>query len=145
MPKSDNIELENRIRQVQEWIIDDYTAGDIEKQCVLKWEVSDRQARRYIAEARDRWLEDDKELIDNKRRLKVQTLKKLKRSILDRFKGTPHGIMAILRVESKIIELEGIKPATKLEIDHKNTNDEFNDMSDAELKELLKTTVKKID
>jgi hypothetical protein len=55
-------------------------------------------------------------IIDQKRKLKIQTLKKLKRSLKDNFKGTPGGIMAIIAVEKQLIKLEGLEAPTKVEI-----------------------------
>ena len=116
MPKLDKIEYEKRIRIVQEWILEDWPYGDIVQQIILKWGIEERQAKRYVAEARNRWVKDESILIGNKRKLKILSLKKLKRSLRENFKGTPEGIRAIMAVEKEIITLEGIRPAEKHEI-----------------------------
>jgi len=116
MPKLDKIEYEKRIRIVQEWILEDWPYGDIVQQIILKWGIEERQAKRYVAEARKRWVNDESILIGNKRKLKILSLKKLKRSLRESYKGTPEGIRAIMAIEKEIITLEGIRPAEKHEI-----------------------------
>lgn len=106
--KTDAVEYEKRIRLVQEWIIDDWPTVDILTQIFTKWGVQERQAKRYISEARLRWSEDNQELVDRKRSMKIVSLKKLKRSLQERFKGTPEGIRAIVAVEKEIIKLDGL-------------------------------------
>lgn len=114
--KIDNIEKEKRIRIVMEWILEDWSSVDIINNIIAKWGVSERQAQRYIKEGRTRWVAEERQVIDHKRRLKVQSLKKLKRSLDPKFKGTPQGIHAIMAVEKQIIALEQLEPARKLEL-----------------------------
>lgn len=116
MQIANQIEYEKRIRTVQEWLIEDWPYMDIISQINSKWGIEDRQAKRYVAEARDRWKKDSEEALDQKRRLKVASLKKLKRSLTDKYKGTPMGIRAVVAVEKEIITLEGLRPASKVEI-----------------------------
>lgn len=116
MPKIDKIEFEKRLRVVQEWIIEDWPSVDIISQINLKWGIEERQAKRYIAEARRRWVETEDAVVEQKRKLKIQSLKKLKRSLKETFKGTPGGIRAIISVERELIKLEGLAPATKVEV-----------------------------
>ena len=120
MPKIDKVELEKRIRIVQEWLIDDWAPIDIRAQILLKWDVEERQAKRYVALARSRWNGDEDEKVDMLRRRKIQKLQKLARTLKDAHKGTPSGMMALLKIEREIITLEGIRPATKLELTGKD-------------------------
>lgn len=122
MLKSDAIEYEKRIRTVQEWILEDWPTCDIISNINAKWAIQERQAKNYIAEARKRWLLEDDLLMGQKKKLKIASLKKLKRSLQDKYKGTPLGITAILRVEQMIITLDGLRPARRLEIAGKNGN-----------------------
>ncbi len=115
MTKVDNIEYEKRIRIVMEWILDDWRSTDIIAQIVIKWGVVERQAKRYVSEARKRWMKDESIVLEQKRKLKSESLKKLKRSLHDRYKGTPEGIRAVLMVEKELIALEGLSPAIKLQ------------------------------
>lgn len=118
--KIDKVEFERRIRAIQEWIIEEWPYQDMVTQVVNKYGVTDRQAKRYIKEARTRWVKQDQEQLENRRRLKIETLKKLKRSLNDKWKGTPAGIRAIIAVEKEIIILENIRPATKVQLTGKN-------------------------
>lgn len=116
--KIDSVEKEKRIRAVQEWIIDEWPSVDIIKQINQMWGVEERQAKRYISEAKERWMQDADKIMERKRVLKVEGLKKLKRSLTEKWKGTPAGINAIVRVEKEIIKLEGLRAPEKIEIDH---------------------------
>jgi hypothetical protein len=114
--KTDNIEYEKRIRIVQEWIIEDWPYSDIITQVKQKWQIAERQAKRYIAEARERWVKDQQDVVDSKRTLKVEGLKKLKRSLQEKYEGTPQGIFAVLSVEKELIKLEGLERPKKIEV-----------------------------
>jgi hypothetical protein len=114
--KIDKVEFERRIRTVQEWVIDEWPYQDIIAQIINKWGIEERQAKRYIKEARHRLVGQEQEVVEQKRRLKIQSLRKLKRSLIDKYKGTPGGIRAIVAVEKLIIELEGLQPAQKVEV-----------------------------
>jgi hypothetical protein len=120
MPKVDKIEYEKRIRLIQEWILEDWPSCDIITQVTVKWPVGERQAKRDIAEARKRWVSDDTAVTDHKRRLKVESLKKIKRSLLEKHKGTPAGIRALVAVEKEIISLEGLRKPVKVELTGKD-------------------------
>lgn len=120
MGKADKIEWEKRIRVVMEWIIEDWPYADIVTNIIAKWNLEERQAKRYVKAARDKWNEQENELVERKRRLKIESLKKLKRSLQEKYKGTPHGIRAVLHVEKELIKLEGLNPAMKLEVTGKD-------------------------
>lgn len=49
--KSDNIEVFNRIRIIQEWLLKGYPTTDIVQNSSLKWGVGERQAQKYIKRA----------------------------------------------------------------------------------------------
>lgn len=114
--KIDQVEKDKRIRIVQEWLLDEWPSQDIIAQVKAQWQVEDRQAKRYLADARAAWNEDEDEKVEQKRRRKIQKLQKLIRTMGRVWLGTPAGIRAIVQVEKLIIELEGLKPATKLDI-----------------------------
>ena len=145
MPKADKVEVDRRLRTVQEWIIEDIPYQDMVNQMVQKWGIEERQAKRYVREARRLWVDQEQAIIDHKRRLKVESLKKLKRSLQSQFVGTPAGMNAILRIEKEIITLEGLRPATKLELTGKNGTDLFTGKSDEELMNMLEDILSKVD
>jgi hypothetical protein len=120
MPKIDKVEFEKRIRIVQEWILEEQPYTDMVAAIKLKWSLEDRQAKKYIRQARERWVDQEQVIVDQKRRLRIEGLKKLKRSIKEPFKGTPRGMEALLKIDKEISKLEGIYPATKLEVSGKD-------------------------
>jgi hypothetical protein len=120
MPKIDKVEFEKRIRIVQEWILEDQAYTDMVNAIMAKWQLEERQAKKYIKQARERWVDQEQVIIDQKRRLRIEGLKKLKRSIKDLYKGTPRGMEALLKIDREISKLEGIYPATKLEVSGKD-------------------------
>lgn len=111
----DKIEFEKRVRMVQEWIIEDWPEADIRTNVMKTWKIGERMAYKYITEARKRWAGENQKELDEKRRLRVESLKKLKRSLKDQYKGSPAGIFAILAVDKEIIKLEGLDPAIKVQ------------------------------
>ena len=120
MPKIDEIEKEKRLRLVHDWLIDDWESWRIIAEIKTLWNIDDRQAKRYIADARDRWKDEEAEVIKQKRKRKVLKLQKMSRSLEKSYKGTPSGIRALLAVEKVIIELESLRPATKVELSGKD-------------------------
>ncbi len=118
--QADKIEKTRRVRIVMEWILEDWPSVDIVAKCVSMWGISDRQAKRYISDARKQWVKEESAHIEQKRRMKIAKLNRLKRSLKDQWKGTPAGITAVLRVEKQIDELEGYKPARKIQVSGKD-------------------------
>jgi len=112
----DSVEKAKRLRIIQEWLIDDWSVSDVKAEIIRRWELSDPQARKYIYEARDTFNKKEDVPIENKRIRKIETLKKLKRSLKAEYAGTPKGINAILNVEKEIIRLEGLEPTKKVDI-----------------------------
>lgn len=113
---STTIQTEQRIFTVMGWIIDGVQDYLIFRQARTNWGISDRQTRRYIAEAYKRWKTDEEISIEEKRHAKIAELKQLKRSMREQFLGTPEGIRAIMSVEKEIIRLENITPPRRVEV-----------------------------
>jgi hypothetical protein len=120
MPKADKVEFEKRVRIVQEWILEDQAYADMVTAIMQKWGLEERQAKKYIKLAREKWVDQEQVVVDHKRRLRIESLKKLKRSLKDTYKGTPNGIDTLLKIDKEISKLEGIYPATKLEVSGKD-------------------------
>lgn len=51
-PKADKLLKMQRVRQVQEWMLEGYLTPDIIKSCMAKWNIKEPMAFRYIREAR---------------------------------------------------------------------------------------------
>lgn len=114
--KSDKVEKDKRVRIVAEWILDDWTGVDIITQVTAKWNLSERQAKRYIKDARETVIKpNEQENIEYKRKKKLMTLYKLKRSLKSEWTGTPQGINAVMSVEREIIKLEALEQPLKVE------------------------------
>ncbi len=122
MGKISKIEYDKRIFAVQGWIIEGIQPALIIKQIIDNGWCQKRQAERYLREARKRWLDVPEADLEDKRKLKVNELQQLKRTLKERFKGTPSGIRAVLEIEKQIIILEKLKPAKQVEVSGKDGN-----------------------
>lgn len=101
-----NVEL--RVRTVQEWLLQDHSTGDIVRQGVKMWNVSERQIKRYIDKAKVGFRELNEDVIEKKRAYYLQRSKKILRDLEIKHKNTPSGVfaqMAVLQFQAKI---EGI-------------------------------------
>jgi hypothetical protein len=110
------IEKEKRIFTMQGWIIDSVQDYLILKQAVTQWNISRRQAMNYLKKAYENWRLDEELSVEDKRMAKIAELKQLRRNMNEKYKGTPEGISAIMKVEREIIRLEGIEPPKRVEI-----------------------------
>lgn len=106
--KSDKIELEKRIRNVQEWILQDNVTNDIITQCVSTWGVTTRQAYRYLWAANKFFEEKNKLSIERKRAYYMARKKKLLREMTPGEKKTAAGVAAINRVLDSMAKMDGI-------------------------------------
>ena len=107
MAKSTALEVEKRIFTVQGWILDGVQDYLILKQSKTQWGISLSQAKRYLKKAYVNWKRDEDVNIDLKKEAKIAELKQIRRSLKEKYKGTPAGIRAIMSVEKEIIRLEG--------------------------------------
>lgn len=114
--RANPVEKEKRIFTIQGWIIDGVQDYLIFKQAKTNWGIADRQIKRYIKEAYDRWKPDESISIEEKRHAKIAELKQLKRGMDEKYKSTPLGIRAIMAVEKEIIRLENIAPPRRVEV-----------------------------
>ena len=106
---------------VQGWIIEGVQSALIIRQILNSgWCQSQRQAERYLKAARDMWTDIPEAALEQKRKIKVAELQHIKRSLQDKYKGTPAGIRALMSVDKEIIMLEGLRKPTKLELTGKD-------------------------
>lgn len=115
-PPSPDLEVQKRLRYVMEWVIEDWPYHDIIAQIRKQWDVSERQAARYIAKAKALWIEKAEADLQEKRLLTIERLKKHKRTLKEQYRGTPAGMFAIMAVEKEIIKLE--IPVGPIKIEH---------------------------
>jgi hypothetical protein len=104
--KSDNIELQRRIRSVQDWILKDYFTTDIIESCIAKWGVSRAQAYRYLADANHEFGKVTEKNLEKRLYYHIQRRNKLLRDLDEKSKTSPAGIDAQLRILQDIADLE---------------------------------------
>lgn len=107
-PKSDKNETTKRIRIVYDWILQDHITTDIISQSQLSWNISERQAYRYIKAAQKLFEETDITTLQQKKAYYLARKKKLLRDMNAEEKKTAAGVMAINRVLDSMAKLEGV-------------------------------------
>ncbi len=122
--KTDKTEFLRRLFIVQGWIVEGVQSSLIIRQILNhKWCTSQRQAERYLQQARDLWTEMPEMKLEQKRALKVVELQQIKRNMSDEFKKTPGGVRALMAVEKEIILLEGLRMPSKISLTDTDGND----------------------
>jgi polyhydroxyalkanoate synthesis regulator phasin len=112
---------EQRIFTVQSWLIDAVPNALIIKQIINNWELSRRQAIRYLDEAFKEWNTETAATIEEKRQTRIAWLQNEVRSIDPKFKNTPQGKRTLLAFAKEISKLEALYPPKKIE--HSNDPD----------------------
>lgn len=123
MPKANKVtsaEKERRILIVQGWIIDSAQDNFMLRQMMNEWNISLRQARRYLKDAYSRWLPMEQLTIEEQRAAKIAELQQLKRTLKPEFTGTPQGINAIHSIDRTIIKLKAIQPPKRMDLNINN-------------------------
>lgn len=108
-----------RIRYVQELILNDIGSQDIIRSIVAKWSISDRQAYRYLDSAHKEFEEKSKLSIERKKAFYKARKLKLIRSMDPEEKKTAAGVAAINKVLDSMAKLDGIN-IDKLEVNIPN-------------------------
>lgn len=123
MPKISKIEYHKRLFAIQSWILEGIPSGLIVRQIISSgWTDAQkeldqkRSAERMLANARNYWVEQEDAAIEVKRKLRIARLERIGNKLNDNYKSTPQGVMAQVAVEKLIIELEGSKAPTKVEL-----------------------------
>lgn len=122
MSKSSQVEKEKRIFTIQGWIIDGVQDYLILKQVHQNWGIGIRQARRYVAEAYQRWKSDETISIDQRRSARIAELQQDIRSMGDEYKKTPTGLRTMLAFKKELSKLEDLYPARKIQLSGDVTN-----------------------
>ena len=122
MPKTSKVILEKRIFTVQGWLIDAVPDYLILKQIIDNWNLSRRQARRYLDDAYKRWNVDTDATTDDKRQHAIARLQNEIRTMDEKFKNTPAGKATILRYEKEINKLEGLYRPKKVQLSNDPEN-----------------------
>lgn len=104
--KSSKIEMDKRIRMVQEWMMQGHSTADIVRNITSKWDVTERQAFKYIHRAYVSFREVSEKNIENRRHYHLNTRLKLYRDL--KGKEFPEGSKAALSILQDIAKLEGL-------------------------------------
>ncbi|MDP2686754.1 MAG: hypothetical protein Q8O62_06005 [Aequorivita sp.] len=132
------IEKEKRAIQVQDWIIEGSQDNVILRKIKTEWDISLQQARKYLNQAYNNWMPDQRIDIENRRAAKIAELKQDLLSMRDEFKGTPAGMNARARIHKLIIKLEDLEPAKKHKIEATVSHSVLTpEQRDARIKELM--------
>lgn len=110
--KASQLEKEKRIYTIQGWIVDGVQDYLILKQ-VQNWDISIRQARRYIAEAYERWKKDASIDIERRRDARIAELQQDIRGMDEKFRKTPLGLRTMLAYKKELSKLEDLYPAKR--------------------------------
>jgi hypothetical protein len=106
--RSDNAIMEKRVRMVQQWLLEDHPTHDIVSFCIGKWDVSKRQAYRYLSHAMEKFREANEKSVEQKVNYYLARKRKLIHDMPDAYKKTPQGVAAINNVLNSMAVLEGI-------------------------------------
>lgn len=114
--RATRLETDKRVFTIQGWIISAVPDYLILKNIQQDWELGRRMAKYLLKKAYTIWLSGEVASMEEKRMLRVADLKQDIRSMQDRYKGTPQGMMAVLRIKKEINKLDGIVPVRQLMI-----------------------------
>lgn len=116
MKKASNIEVEKRVFTIQGWIIEGVQDYLIIKQATTQWNISPRQAKRYLKKAYELWKREESITIDERRDSRIADLKQDLRTLDSKYKGTPAGLTTVLAIKKEISKLEGLYPAKRVQL-----------------------------
>lgn len=106
--RSSNIQKEKRIRYTQELILNDIASVDIIKALVDKWGIGDRQAHRYIVEAKKSFVERNEDKIEQKIAYYKQRKLRIIRDMDPGEKKTAAGATAVSRILDSMAKMDGV-------------------------------------
>jgi len=106
--KVDKNEMSNRIREVQEYILQGQLTCDIIKQLCLKYEIKERQAYIIYNRAWTELQEISKQEKEKKKNIYLQMMRKTFRDL--KYKETPSGARAAQRIIEGMARIDGIIP-----------------------------------
>jgi len=104
--KSTKVETDKRVRAVQEWMMQGITSADIVRQVMVKYELKERQAYKYIRKAYDAFREQSEKDIEARRQFHIHSRLKLFRDLQDKKSSKPAS--TALAILQDIAKLEGL-------------------------------------
>lgn len=104
--KSTKVETDKRTRAVQEWMMQGHSSADIVRQCIAQWNITGRQAYKYIRKAYEAFREQAEKDIESRRQFHIHSRLKLFRDLQDKKNSKPAG--TALAILQDIAKLEGL-------------------------------------
>lgn len=114
--KVSRLESQQRIFQVVEWIIQGMPVYKLDAKIAEEFGIGSRQIKRYKEKAMELWRVDVEADLINKRNLRIDDLKNDIANLDPKYKGTPAGLTAVLRIKKEISKLEDLYPARKIQV-----------------------------
>lgn len=116
MPKISNLEVKQRVFKITEWIIQGMPVYKLDAKIAEEFEVGPRQIKRYKEKAMELWRVDVEADLINKRNMRIDDLQNDIANLGEKYKGTPAGLTAILRIKKEISKLQDLYPARKIQL-----------------------------
>lgn len=111
-----NLEAKQRIFKITEWIIQGMPVYKLDAKIAEEFEVGPRQIKRYKEKAMELWRVDVEADLINKRNMRIDDLQNDIANLDPKYKGTPAGLTAILRIKKEISKLQDLYPARKIQL-----------------------------
>lgn len=110
--RANKAETQRRIRIIQEWILQDYVTSDIIQQACQTWNITARQAYRYLYYANRFFQEKDQLSLQAKVSYYVARKKKLLREMDPAERRTAAGVAAANKVLDSMAKMQGVTMET---------------------------------
>ena len=111
-----NLEAKQRIFKITEWIIQGMPVYKLDAKIADEFEVGPRQIKRYKEKAMELWRVDVEADLINKRNMRIDDLQNDIANLDPKYKGTPAGLTAILKIKKEISKLQDLYPARKIQL-----------------------------
>ena len=102
------VEVEKRVRAVQEWILQGQFTKDIIAQMCQLWGIGERAAYKYLKKALKDIQNENTKTLEEKKAYHVQLRLKLFRDL--EHKNKPNGAKTALRIVDSIAKIDGAMP-----------------------------------
>ncbi len=105
--RTDTIEYERRVLDIQKWITHGIPYSLIIKKIVVdnNW-CNTRNAKEMVKRAKAAWLKEAKEDLEEEVAIKIDQLQQMKLELKSEYRGTPAGIQALMIIEKELIKLQ---------------------------------------
>ncbi len=114
--KASRIELEKRIRTLQEYILQDYPSSYLIAHAVDQWQICERHAKRYIRLAWEGLKAGNEQDLARNKAYHIQRRHKLMRQLATDERSTAFGVKTQLEILKDLAKLQGAYPAEQHEI-----------------------------